>query len=91
MKSPVETTGTLPKFNGVDLIFIKELMQFMENRSHMKLIWMGAAFKDLLFYGTLNTNGFLFSFLLFFLILFSFSLFYFPGKTMKKARDKKVT
>ena len=44
-------------------------------------------------YGTLNTNNFLFYFLLFFLILlfFSFSLFYFPGETMKKACDKEVT
>ena len=48
MKSPVEITGTLPKFDGVDMIFIKESTQFLENRSHMKLIWIGATFKDLL-------------------------------------------
>ena len=46
MKSPVEMTGTLPKFDGVNLIFIKELTQFLENGSHMKLIWMETAFKD---------------------------------------------
>ena len=44
-------------------------------------------------YGTLNTNNFLFYFILFyfFWFYFSFSLFYFPGKTMKKTCDKEVT
>ena len=43
-------------------------------------------------YGTLNTNNFLFYFILFFSwFYFSFSLFYFPGKTRKQACDKEVT
>ena len=52
-------------------------------------------------YGTLNTNNFyflLFYFILFYFFFFfwfyfsfSFSLFYFAGKTMKKACDKEVT
>ena len=48
MKSPVEMTRTFPKFDRVVLIFSEESTQFLKNRSHMELIWMGTVFKDFL-------------------------------------------
>ena len=41
-------------------------------------------------YGTLNTNNF-FIFFSFIFSDFTFLFLYFPGETMKKARDKEVT
>ena len=48
MESPFETTGTLPEFDGVVLVFGKEPMQFLEDGYCVELIWVGFTVKDFL-------------------------------------------
>ena len=48
MESLIETTGTLPKFNGVVLVFGEELMQFLEDSYCVELIWIEFTVKDFL-------------------------------------------
>ena len=48
MESSIEITGTLPKFDGVILVFDKELTQFLEDGCCVELIWIGFTIKDFL-------------------------------------------
>jgi len=41
-------TGTLPKFDGVVLVFGEEPTQFLEDGCCVELIWMGFTVKDFL-------------------------------------------
>jgi len=37
MKSPFETTWTFPEFNGIDVVRVEELLQFMKDRCSVEL------------------------------------------------------
>ena len=40
MKSPFEMTQAFPKFNGIFMIFVKEMSQFAKNGHGVRLEWM---------------------------------------------------
>ena len=45
MKSPFEATRAFPKFNGIFMIFVKEISQFTKNGCGVRLEWMRFAVK----------------------------------------------